>query len=176
VTTDTKRYVGTKTIDARPMTRAAYNDYRGWPLPPDENGDDAGFLVEYVDGGKANDSRHAGYISWSPADVFERSYKETATNFIQPKITGYRQLGPTEADLMNEAKALGAAFEDLVARLKVHHINQRTDANAAGLAEKSFVEADRLLNAEPERWLAMGRTDIQTGVMKIVRSIAQPAS
>jgi hypothetical protein len=33
-----------------------------------------------------------------------------------------------------------------------------------------------LRDAEPERCLAMGRTDIQTGVMKIVRSIAQPAS
>lgn len=77
--TEMKRYVGTKTVDARPMTRAAYNDYRGWKLPADENGDDAGFLVEYVDGGKSNDSRHAGYISWSPAGVFERSYKPAQT-------------------------------------------------------------------------------------------------
>lgn len=74
--TKIKRYVGTKTVDARPMTRAAYNEYRGWALPADEDGDDEGFLVEYVDGGKANDSRHAGYISWSPREVFERAYKE----------------------------------------------------------------------------------------------------
>lgn len=70
-----KFYIGTKKVAATPMTRQAYNDYRGWPLPADENGDDAGYLVEYVDGGKANDTRHVGYISWSPADVFERAYK-----------------------------------------------------------------------------------------------------
>lgn len=68
-------YIGTKIIRALPMTRQEYNDYRGWQLPADENGDDEGYLVEYVDGGKANDQRHAGYISWSPKDVFERSYR-----------------------------------------------------------------------------------------------------
>ena len=70
----TKTYIGTKVIHARPMTRQAYNDYRGWQLPDNEDGADDGYLVEYVDGGKANDSRHAGYISWSPKDVFERAY------------------------------------------------------------------------------------------------------
>lgn len=70
-----KAYIGTKLILATPMDRAAYNDYRGWELPADENGDDPGFLVEYVDGGKANDPRHAGYISWSPTDVFECAYR-----------------------------------------------------------------------------------------------------
>lgn len=70
-----KTYIGTKIIRALPMARQQYNDYRGWQLPADENGDDEGYLVEYVDGGKANDSRHAGYISWSPKDVFERAYR-----------------------------------------------------------------------------------------------------
>ncbi|WP_339820729.1 DUF2829 domain-containing protein [uncultured Paracoccus sp.] len=69
------RHIGTKLIDARPMTRQAYNDYRGWPLPADENGDDAGYLVEYLDGGQANHPDHAGYISWSPAEVFEKAYR-----------------------------------------------------------------------------------------------------
>ena len=71
----TKTYIGTKVIHARPMTRQAYNDYRGWQLPDNEDGADDGYLVEYVDGGKANDPRHAGYISWSPKDVFERAYR-----------------------------------------------------------------------------------------------------
>ncbi len=69
-------YEGTKRVLATPMTRGAYNDYRGWTVPANEDPADAGFLVEYQDGGKPNDSRHAGYISWSPADVFERSYHE----------------------------------------------------------------------------------------------------
>ena len=71
----TKTYIGTKLIHALPMTRQAYNDYRGWQLPDNEDGADDGYLVEYVDGGKANDPRHAGYISWSPEDVFERAYR-----------------------------------------------------------------------------------------------------
>lgn len=70
-----KRHIGTKLINAKPMTRAEYNIFRGWELPADENGSDDGFLVEYVDGGKANTSDYAGYISWSPKDVFERAYK-----------------------------------------------------------------------------------------------------
>lgn len=68
-------YEGTKRLYATPMTRGEYNAYRGWESPAGENPADSGYLVEYQDGGKANDSRHAGYISWSPADVFERTYK-----------------------------------------------------------------------------------------------------
>ena len=68
-------FIGTKVILAKPMTRQEYNDYRGWTLPADEDGHDAGMLVEYVDGGKANDPRHEGYISWSPMDVFHRAYR-----------------------------------------------------------------------------------------------------
>jgi hypothetical protein len=49
----TKTYIGTKVIHALPMTRQAYNDYRGWQLPDNEDGADDGYLVEYVDGGRA---------------------------------------------------------------------------------------------------------------------------
>ncbi len=69
-----RAYTGTKDVFARPMTRAEYNVYRGWELPADEDGNDKGYLVEYVDGGKSNHPAHAGYISWSPADVFARAY------------------------------------------------------------------------------------------------------
>jgi hypothetical protein len=70
-------FIGTKLILAQAMNRADYNEYRGWDLPGDEDGTDAGFLVEYVDGGEANDERHMGYISWSPATVFMNSYQPT---------------------------------------------------------------------------------------------------
>ena len=63
---------------AMPMNRQEYNDYRGWKLPDDENGDDTGQLVEYVDGGKSNDDRHKGYISWSPNEVFANAYRKTS--------------------------------------------------------------------------------------------------
>jgi hypothetical protein len=67
-------YVGTKVIKALPMTRQEYNDYRSWQMLEDETDCD-GFLVEYLEGGKSNDIRHKGYISWSPADVFNNAYK-----------------------------------------------------------------------------------------------------
>lgn len=70
-----KSYIGTKRIMAQPMNRKDYNDYRGWEVPADENPLDEGFLVEYPDGGTANHPAHAGYISWSPKDVFERAYR-----------------------------------------------------------------------------------------------------
>ena len=59
-----KLYEGTKRLHATPMNRGDHNAYRGWQVPADENPADEGYLVEYVDDGKPNDSRHAGYISW----------------------------------------------------------------------------------------------------------------
>jgi len=65
-------YIGTKLITARPMTRGAYNDYRGWTIPADENPEDEGYLVKYSD----------NYVSWSPKDAFEEAYRPTnAMNF-----------------------------------------------------------------------------------------------
>ncbi|AUX86911.1 DUF2829 domain-containing protein [Acinetobacter sp. ACNIH2] len=72
-------YVGTKSVLATTMTRGEYNDYRGWQIPENEDPTEQGYLVEYVDGGKPNDERHAGYISWSPKDVFEQSYKSSGS-------------------------------------------------------------------------------------------------
>ena len=72
-----KTYIGTKVVKAIPMNRQAYNDYRGWKLPSNEDGTDEGMLVEYIDGGKPNHPDHEGYISWSPIDVFNNAYKET---------------------------------------------------------------------------------------------------
>ena len=71
-------YIGTKIINAEPMTRAAYNVFRGWELPADENGDDEGYLVEYLDGGKPNTTTHAGYVSWSPKEQFDNAYRKTS--------------------------------------------------------------------------------------------------
>lgn len=64
-------------VMARPMSRGEYNEYREWTLPAGEDPRDAGYLVEYLDGGRPNVMGHLGYISWSPADVFDRNYRET---------------------------------------------------------------------------------------------------
>ena len=70
-------YIGTKLVRAVPMGRQAYNDFRGWDLPADEEGDDQGYLVEYLDGGKPNTDQYAGYVSWSPAEQFDNAYSLT---------------------------------------------------------------------------------------------------
>lgn len=64
---DFESYIGTKRIDAEPMTRGDYNKYRGWTIPADENPADEGYLVRYSD----------GYESWSPKSTFEAAYKKS---------------------------------------------------------------------------------------------------
>lgn len=59
-----KKYIGTKVIEATPMTRGEYNKYRGWTIPADENPDDDGYLVKYSD----------SYVSWSPVSAFDEVY------------------------------------------------------------------------------------------------------
>lgn len=70
-----EKFIGTKVVNAKPLTRQEYNDLRNWTLPEDENGADEGYLVEYVDGGQANHPEFSGYISWSPKAVFENAYQ-----------------------------------------------------------------------------------------------------
>ena len=37
-----------------------------------------------------------------------------------------------------------------------------------------YRELRRFDRAEPQRWAAIGKTDIQTGIMALVRAVAQP--
>lgn len=73
-----KNYIGTKTINAKPMNRGEYNEFRGWEVPENKNPADEGYLVEYTDGGKPNVEGYAGYVSWSPKEQFENAYRETS--------------------------------------------------------------------------------------------------
>lgn len=70
------RYVGTKTVYARRITRGDYVAMRGWELPADENANDEGYLVEYTDKLDSRVPGFRGYVTWSPADVFEQAYRE----------------------------------------------------------------------------------------------------
>lgn len=72
----TALFIGTKTINAKPMNRQEYNELRGWEVPADENPTDEGYLVEYVDS-EPNHTDFNGYISWSPKAVFEKAYKSS---------------------------------------------------------------------------------------------------
>ena len=58
------KYVGTKVVEAEPMTRGDYNIYRGWKLPDGENPEDQGYKITYCD----------GYVSWCPANQFDTTY------------------------------------------------------------------------------------------------------
>ena len=73
-----EEFIGTKRLLAKPMTLGDYNKYQGWTIPADQNPDDKGYLVEYLDGGKQNHRDHKGYISWSPEEQFENAYHNTA--------------------------------------------------------------------------------------------------
>ena len=66
--------IGTKAVNAKPMTRQEYNDFRGWQLPENENGADEGYLVEYQDG-EPDTAEYQGYVSWLPKEQFENSYQ-----------------------------------------------------------------------------------------------------
>lgn len=67
----------------------------------------------------------------------------------QRQIKGYRELDQAEIDLMNEIKAKGAELGELIDKL-----------NASDITDK--------------RWVAIGRTDFQTGLMALTRSVAKP--
>lgn len=67
------------------------------------------------------------------------------------QIKGYRELSQGELGLMNEIKSKGAELGELVAKLRA----------CPGL---------------DQRWVSIGATDLQTGLMALTRGVAQPTS
>lgn len=74
-------------VDAKPMTRGAYNKHRGWKVPPNENPKDEGYIVVYPD----------GYESWCPkARFLEQSFPlkdKNGCKIEQDDIIRWQQLG-----------------------------------------------------------------------------------
>lgn len=97
------------------------------------------------------------------------------------KISGYRELSAAEIDLMNRIKAKGGELLDLqrelMDSLNAQAQHKKAEAEVKGLTyvEGAKEELDRFIAAEPQRWASIGRTDIQTGIMALVRAVAQPA-
>lgn len=99
------------------------------------------------------------------------------------KIKGYRELSQQEVDLMNRIKEKGAELlelqEELVEMLKLQDMDKATKIDLADPATEESVlaemEFNRFHSAEPYRWANIGKTDVQTGVMALVRAVAQPA-
>lgn len=101
------------------------------------------------------------------------------------KIKGYRELNQEEIDLMNRIKTKGEELmqlqHELVGRLNTDLEVKTSAANASKLAANDeasdeSVELRRFTAAEPMRWAAIGKTDIQTGIMALVRAVAQPTT
>lgn len=113
-----RTYIGTKQIQAKPMNRLDYNNYRGWELPADEDGSDEGYLVEYMDGGQANHPNHEGYISWSPKEVFERTY------FLVGNLSAYE---PWEQRIVCERTELEKRMRKLTGYIRSDHFKQLSD-------------------------------------------------
>jgi len=65
-----QKYIGTKLIEASPMSLGEYNVYRGWKIPDNENPEKEGYLVRYPD----------GYESWSPKEIFDQAYLAVEDN------------------------------------------------------------------------------------------------
>lgn len=65
-------------------------------------------------------------------------------------IKGYRDLTQAEIDKMNEIKALGEALGAVIASLRIMDVDQR--------------------------WVSIGETHLQQGIMAAVRSVAKPES
>lgn len=88
------------------------------------------------------------------------------THFLQPRITGYRQLSEAEVALMNEAKALAEMCGIFIEKLRLH-------ANAG-----PNVTPDDLAAGPPldQRWISIGATQLQQGWMAVIRGIAQPTT
>ena len=68
---------------------------------------------------------------------------------LHRQIKGYRELSQVEIDLMNEIKAKGKELGELVDKLRR---DERLD----------------------QRWVSIGATDFQTGLMALTRSVAKP--
>lgn len=92
------------------------------------------------------------------------------------KISGYRELSQQEIDLMNRIKAKGAELLELQYELdqmlRTQANDKSLDVAGNGLDNAEF---ERFMDAEPLRWASIGKTDIQTGIMALVRAVAQPA-
>ena len=69
----------------------------------------------------------------------------------QHKFTGYRQLTESEAQLINKVKAAGVELGSLVDELR------------------AMPDLD-------QRWVSIGQTDFQTGLMALTRAIARPTT
>lgn len=85
------------------------------------------------------------------------------------KIKGYRDLSQKEIDLMNKIKSLGQELENIIGEVHDH-----LDIQKKNIEDNN--ERNRIIAADPARWVAIAKTDFQTGLMALTRAVAQPSS
>lgn len=87
------------------------------------------------------------------------------------KISNYRELNQEEIDLMNRIKAKESELMGIHAELVAYLKAQRKACYEGAI---NHDELARLIAADPYHWASIGKTDIQTGIMALVRAVAQP--
>ena len=161
-----KQYIGTKKLKAIPMNKQEYLNYRQWEIPSNENPNEDGYLVEYLDGGKANDERHLGYISWSPKDVFEKTYKLIEEN-NGVLSEGEKRVRPTfnvsAAKTVDTAKQLMAEAINLLSR-------DQNDVASYYYDNLNTVQYKEL-SGDYQREIATAKTKIEDAAMWAVKAL-----
>lgn len=79
-----KQYIGTKMVKAEPMAKSAAVA-KGWARPSEGNEDVPGYHVQYTNPDGST------YDSWSPKEVFEKSY-QIAEDFKDRLIIEFKEL------------------------------------------------------------------------------------
>ena len=161
-----KKYVGTKKLKAIPMNKEEYCQYRQLEVPLNENPKEEGYLVEYLDGGKPNDERHLGYISWSPKDVFEKAYKLIEEN------NGVLTEG--EKRVRTTFNVLSSKSVDTIKQLMAETINllSRDQNDVASYYYDSINTTQyRELSADYQREVATAKTKIEEAAMWTVKAL-----
>lgn len=103
-----------------------------------------GWLIKYPD----------LYISWSPALPFAEGYDLLQPSSGKSKIVGYRELTEFEVDGMNNVKEMGKVMGDLVEYMRGDMRGDGEDID--------------------QRWVSIGATHLQQGLMALTRAIAKP--
>lgn len=67
-----QKYIGTKLIRAEAMTRKEYNDFRGWLVPSNEDGNDEGYLIKHLENVITDDAYH---MTWESKETFDKTYR-----------------------------------------------------------------------------------------------------
>lgn len=110
-----KKYIGTKQIEAEPMTMGeAYekNLLQAGKVPNESEKDNAGYHVKY----------EGGYESWSPAEPFEKAYKIAETPLNRMAIEE-NELS-CRVEKLNEFIYSSDKFDELDATIKAMLISQ----------------------------------------------------